>query len=365
MRASGERADFTSGKPCCHRFATGPGHSRRREQEDGKEFRCTGSCAASFRTGPVPCGAGLRLQRAQGQYLGTAAISKVRRPGPGRVGAADAGGARARRRRRGPDRRAGMEGPPAGFCSAHMLEDQPMRYLRAAGVIARDPRQLRAQLRQLLGDTPDTWTDAEQARADALADTAAATSATACPEDAAGVDEPRADPHPSRLVLRTGTAADVLELVALHTRCSADTLYRRYHAPMSRLGPRMARRILQPAGGISLVLCDGDTIVAAGMLAAGDEASTSACWSKTAGSVAAWEPGSCTPWPVTPRGPATRPSPVWSTPTTTPCCAPWTGPPPAPTYAWSRTWFGTRSVSGTSPRTSMRTFTVPPSDPSP
>jgi hypothetical protein len=101
-----------------------------------------------------------------------------------------------------------------------MLEDQPMRYLRAAGMIARDPRQLRAQLRQLLGDTPDTRTHAEQARADALAEMAAATSATACPDDAAGADEPRADPDPSRLVLRTGTVADVPELVALHTRCS-------------------------------------------------------------------------------------------------------------------------------------------------
>jgi hypothetical protein len=30
-------------------------------------------------------------------------------------------------------RRAGMEGPSAGFCSAHMLEDQPMRCLRGRG----------------------------------------------------------------------------------------------------------------------------------------------------------------------------------------------------------------------------------------
>jgi hypothetical protein len=52
-------------------------------------------------SGPARCpgGAGLRLQPAQGQYLGAAAISKARRPGPGRVGAADAGGARARRHR--------------------------------------------------------------------------------------------------------------------------------------------------------------------------------------------------------------------------------------------------------------------------
>jgi hypothetical protein len=246
-----------------------------------------------------------------------------------------------------------------------MLEDQPMRYLRAAGMIARDPRQLRAQLRQLLSDTPDTRTHAEQARADALAEMAAATSATACPDDAAGADEPRADPDPSRLVLRTGTIADVPELVALHTRCSADTLYRRYHAPMSRLGPRMARRILQPAGGNSLVRCEGHTIVAAGMLAAGDEGLDVGLLVQDRRLRRGPGTGSRTPWPVTPRARATRPSPVWSSPTTTPCCAPWTGPTSAPTYAWSRTWFGTRSVSGTSPRTSMRPFTVPPPDPSP
>jgi hypothetical protein len=205
-----------------------------------------------------------------------------------------------------------------------MLEDQPMRYLRAAGMIARDPRQLRAQLRQLLGDTPDTRTHAEQARADALAEMAAATSATACPDDAAGADEPRADPDPSRLVLRTGTVADVPELVALHARCSADTLYRRYHAPMSRLGPRMARRILQPAGGNSLVRCEGHTIVAAGMLAAGDEGLDVGLLVQDRRLRRGPGTGSRTPWPVTPRARATRPSPVWSSPTTTPCCAPWT-----------------------------------------
>jgi len=52
---------------------------------------------------------------------------------------------------------------------------------------------------------------------------------------------------------RYGTLDDADQVVAMHVRCSEESIYRRYHAPLPRLGPRLAHQLLAPPGGWSLV----------------------------------------------------------------------------------------------------------------
>ncbi|MGZ4533945.1 MAG: N-acetyltransferase family protein [Nocardioidaceae bacterium] len=52
---------------------------------------------------------------------------------------------------------------------------------------------------------------------------------------------------------RHGTLDDADPVVAMHARCSEESIYRRYHAPLPRLGPRLAHQLLAPPGGWSLV----------------------------------------------------------------------------------------------------------------
>ncbi len=56
-------------------------------------------------------------------------------------------------------------------------------------------------------------------------------------------------------LVRTRRAAldDVDEVVALHARCSPDTLQRRFHVPGSYVAPRLARRLVAPVDGWSIV----------------------------------------------------------------------------------------------------------------
>jgi GNAT superfamily N-acetyltransferase len=72
---------------------------------------------------------------------------------------------------------------------------------------------------------------------------------------------PPRDPEP---VLRPGRADDVEALLAMHQRCSAETVGRRYHAPVEHLTPRTARDLLEPPGGRSVLLVVGESVVAAG-----------------------------------------------------------------------------------------------------
>jgi hypothetical protein len=48
---------------------------------------------------------------------------------------------------------AGVETPTVAACSPHALEDEPVRYLRAAQVVAEHPEQLQEQLCRLLDVT--------------------------------------------------------------------------------------------------------------------------------------------------------------------------------------------------------------------
>lgn len=191
---------------------------------------------------------------------------------------------------------AGVERPVVSECAAQALEDQPVRYLRAARVVSEHPGRLEEQLCRLLEARPaaghlrgggrDTlvledadgpavalarevpFTDAERARASELRRLAAGTA-----------EQPsRAHPDPvghtspaERLELRRGTTDDAGLLAEMHARCSADTVLRRYHAPMPRLAARLARALLEPVGGTSMVLLSGGELVAHGVLAHGDE----------------------------------------------------------------------------------------------
>lgn len=71
---------------------------------------------------------------------------------------------------------------------------------------------------------------------------------------------PQDQPRP-----RLGSISDAHALVAMHGRCSAEVVHRRYHAPVSNVTPRMARALLAPAGGLSMVMAVGEDIVAAGL----------------------------------------------------------------------------------------------------
>jgi L-amino acid N-acyltransferase YncA len=70
-----------------------------------------------------------------------------------------------------------------------------------------------------------------------------------------------------QVTLRAGSGDDVAELQALHERCSAATLHRRYHSPTWRISGAMARALLEPPGGQSVVVMRGDDMVAAGLFA--------------------------------------------------------------------------------------------------
>jgi predicted N-acetyltransferase YhbS len=185
---------------------------------------------------------------------------------------------------------AGVHGASVVVCSPRALEDQAVGYLRAAAVVVEHPELLEEQLARLLGAAAgdevrglDTmrldggaagtrvrlsraapFTDTELARASELARLAANALDVGAPV-AAGVAAPTNGPH--QVVLRRGTLADAAAVVAMHGRCSADTVHRRYHAPMPRVSSRFARRLLAPDGGLSVVATVGTTVVGIGMLA--------------------------------------------------------------------------------------------------
>jgi GNAT superfamily N-acetyltransferase len=184
---------------------------------------------------------------------------------------------------------AGVHDASVVSCSPRALEDQAVGYLRAAAVVVEEPGLLEDQLARLLGAFPDdgipgfetlrldegdgphvglsravAFTDTEHARAAELRRLAASVLGSGAP--APGPRPTPVDPVPE-VVLRPGTLADASAVVAMHARCSADTVHRRYHAPMPRVSPRFARSLLAPSGGLSLVATVGADVVAIGMLA--------------------------------------------------------------------------------------------------
>ena len=104
------------------------------------------------------------------------------------------------------------------------------------------------------------FTTTELARAVAFADVAT----ELLGEDAATYDEEVVGPTPADgadPVVRLATFADTASLMRMHQRCSADSVYRRYAAPLARIDERFARRLLL-AGGGALVAVVEDEVVA-------------------------------------------------------------------------------------------------------
>lgn len=52
---------------------------------------------------------------------------------------------------------------------------------------------------------------------------------------------------------RHATRHDVTRLVALHGRCSSDTLHKRFHVPLAAVTPRLVEQLVAPPGGWSIV----------------------------------------------------------------------------------------------------------------
>lgn len=68
-------------------------------------------------------------------------------------------------------------------------------------------------------------------------------------------------PVHQQVTLRAGGAADHARVADLHDRCSDETRYRRFHAPLPRIPARLIRQTLEPEGGWSVVAeLDGDLV---------------------------------------------------------------------------------------------------------
>lgn len=181
--------------------------------------------------------------------------------------------------------KADVANPVVTECTPRALEDQAVRYVRAAHAVIENPETLADHLCQLFdavrGDGPpgldtleltdgvceplvlrrrEAFTDTEYARAFALRQVATAGL------DPAGTGPLTAVDEAAPILLRAGTVEDAPLLVAMHARCSAATVQRRYHAPMSNLPARMARALLEPVDGWSLVMTAGEDLVGMAVL---------------------------------------------------------------------------------------------------
>jgi RimJ/RimL family protein N-acetyltransferase len=80
---------------------------------------------------------------------------------------------------------------------------------------------------------------------------------------------PRPAPSPDRYatLLRQGHGDDAAALIAMHARCSTETIQRRYHTPMPHMSPRRAQALLSPLQGWSLVMTSGPDLIGIATLA--------------------------------------------------------------------------------------------------
>jgi GNAT superfamily N-acetyltransferase len=180
-------------------------------------------------------------------------------------------------------------------CTEHALVDGPIQYLHALRRVAHDPGTLTEMLCRLLdadvsgvdsAGGPDTltvevatsrvtvrraapFTPTEHARAVAFAEVAAELVGTSA-YPAAHRPLPGASPEP---VVRLASVADAEAVVRMHLRCSADTTYRRYAAPLARVDERFARRQLASGGG-ALVATVGDEVVGLASLSDSEDSAT-------------------------------------------------------------------------------------------
>lgn len=178
-------------------------------------------------------------------------------------------------------------------CTEHALVDGPIHYLHALRRVAHDPTTLVEMLARLLDAEPATsvadmsavhdtlvvdvgprqvvlrrsapFTPTEHARAVAFAEVAAGLVA---PDRVASdlgpvAHHPASGPTPAgsaEPAVRLAGLDDTVALMRMHQRCSADSVYRRYAAPLTPIDDRFARRLLM-AGGGALVATVGDDVV--------------------------------------------------------------------------------------------------------
>ncbi|MFY1669432.1 GNAT family N-acetyltransferase [Plantactinospora sp. WMMB334] len=170
---------------------------------------------------------------------------------------------------------------------AQGLADQPTRVLGLAGRLVRDPDALGESLRSLLSADSVTWrpvsgvpvpehgagamrlpdphggcfevfrtapsfTPAEYARAQALVDLAGAAVRQAAERVTLVL------PDGAELAVRPATPDDLPGVTAMHARCSARSLHRRYPA-LGRPTADRLRRLLSPAHGVTLLALAAET----------------------------------------------------------------------------------------------------------
>jgi len=169
-------------------------------------------------------------------------------------------------------------------CTEHALVDGPTRYLQAARLLLARPDDLGEILAGLLdaevtsagaldlSSVQDVieldvagqpvavrrtapFTPTERARAAAFAELAAD-----LPTAPAPTQRPAVPGRTQSVVVRVATLADARALVRMHDRCSTETIYRRYDAPLPRLTDRLAARLLSNSGG-ALVAVAGTEVV--------------------------------------------------------------------------------------------------------
>ncbi|OUZ09768.1 hypothetical protein BHE97_09965 [Aeromicrobium sp. PE09-221] len=167
------------------------------------------------------------------------------------------------------------------------LADLPTRYLHAVHEILEEERDLEDVLSDLLATAPPDVADyaghdvLELRRRDGtvvrvsravpftLAERNRATALVSLVSNA-GIDVPAIAPSARTgaiPVVREATLADIDLIAALHERCGIETLYRRYRVPLRMpMTTRMARRLVAPEVGASLVVQAGTDLVAQGSL---------------------------------------------------------------------------------------------------
>ncbi|WP_262853024.1 GNAT family N-acetyltransferase [Mumia quercus] len=198
---------------------------------------------------------------------------------------------------------AGGEHVAVTRCTARSLRDAPTGYLQAAARVVRGTTSIAEELVGLLEtDPPDVadyaghdtivlddhtvaravaFTPVERARAHALHELVTAVvspqpartrlplpdRAPASRQGRGTVRAPAVTPQ-----IRATTADDTSAVADMHTRCGEETLYRRYHAPMTGvIHRRMARRLVAPVGGSALVAEVGARLVGHAMVVPTDE----------------------------------------------------------------------------------------------
>ena len=184
-----------------------------------------------------------------------------------------------------------------GVCTEQALVDGPTRYLTAVRQVLHGAERLPTVLARLLDALPvdagapvarltavqdslvvgsgservevrrtTPFTPTEHARAASFVEAVAEMRARGLLEEpvAATPGAPQAGDGP--LVVRLATLADTAGLMEMHARCSAETVFRLFAAPMARLDPRLARRMLLGGAG-ALVATVGDRMVGIAALA--------------------------------------------------------------------------------------------------